>query len=452
MQLRIAVSCRKIGISFVCILLFVGLTGCGVGNITGGESQKTVSGGAVSGSSSDERAADAAKKADQSMKKVNRFVNDNSRYREEEKGDDTILVQQKLDGTLVEEFAVPDLYFLCGVTNQWVYYSTIDYSLGDDMPRDVWRTPIVKKKDGDHLNWKKKEKLFRLDYLEAGDMMYVTDSYIIYRGITEDMVTEALYQFDLEKKKSEQLFTNRSYIVASDLGDEECYVKNGSLLVATEEDLGWMEPQSGKLEKIYSGLDLQEIPEGILCVSQCGQELYFTPDHWRVCRYRDGDTVADCVMEKGDIQRKLEEIVREKKGKEVMGPIKEMFAYQDRMYLSISAQWRQPEHTEAGKRKIERNQEILLSVAVDHISDLRYETAVTQYLEKHASLIKATRKEKGNKFVSCDLDGYFYQINGARAVYMLNYTKGSTKPKGFACYNLETGKMRKSDDEGKHVK
>ena len=191
----------------VIMIMAVLCTSCGTklpeaGDYTeaGSASGSVVSGSAVSDSVSGSAVSDRVREKTDTVKKQNindkyPYCNDKNLYREGRKNK---IVQCRLDGTVVREYRVKaedeDEWYIAYVNNEELFY----VSYGDEKARkesaELWWIPIDKRKDGDHLQTDKAEKVLSN---ESGFYnLYANKDYIIYSGDRD-----TYKEYDRKKKK-----------------------------------------------------------------------------------------------------------------------------------------------------------------------------------------------------------------------------------------------------------
>lgn len=166
----------------------------------GSVSGSVVSGSAVSDSVSGSAVSNRVRERTDTVKKQSindkyPYCNDKNLYREGRKNK---IVQCRLDGTVVREYRVKaedeDEWYIAYVNNEELFY----VSYGDEKARkesaELWWIPIDKRKDGDHLQTDKAEKI--LSNESGFSRLYANEDYIIYSG-----ELDTYKEYDRKKKK-----------------------------------------------------------------------------------------------------------------------------------------------------------------------------------------------------------------------------------------------------------
>ncbi len=439
------------------IVLLTGLTACGQKGTAG--KLTAASGGAGEGSDLQ------SEKKGQENEDINWYANKDNAYEkletydEEKDMDKNFLVQKKMDGTTVQRFYIKDLYELYRVTDQWIYYCVYR---DDDMDADncrlseVWRAPIEKKTDGDHPDLGKKELLLSMYHMTD---LCVMDPYIYYLGgeDEEESGKMTLYRYDTETKQSVPVMDGKELEEAAFVWRKQeekgPLMLQGQLFLADEHSLYSIEADSGAWKQIYH--DSQEFLDFLSSgreIERCGGYIYFSPDNKQIYRYSGNDEKAERVLSEDAVREKLEEIsLWGEKGQDGEGGIYGIMAYQGRLYLDVAVSWTQKmrlklsedaEAEEGGEEADWRcNRTILLSTAGDS-GELTYESAVSDYFEKHAKYVS---QDKWEEKVHNE-DSSIYILNEKEILLSCNQSRYFNSPV-YAAYDPETKKIRKVTKE-----
>lgn len=445
----------------VALALVLALIGCGQGKEAG--NLTAASGGAVSGETIERDVTGVSKvvAADETEEKdeiINWYANKDNVYDiSEESEDEDLLVQKKLDGTVVRTFRIKGLYHLGRVTDQWIYYIVYREDDRDEENcclSELWRIPTGKREDGDHPDLEKKELL--LSRYHMSDDFYATDDTIIYLGGEDDDDDEewmTVYRYDLQTKQSVPLMDGKKlegaeFVWNRRQEDQGPLMLQGQLFLATEHSLFSMEAESGNWKQIYYDRE-NEYEDDFFNMERGGKYIYLSPDSEQVYRYRGGDKKAKVIISKDRIQKKLDEIcLWGKKGRDGQGSINGVMVYQDRLYLSVCVSWKQRmrldeyEDEEVRREMIdwECRRTILLSAPVSSPTELTHESAVAAYFKEHSWYVD--NMKEGNHHIEDSSIGYISPEKG-EILLMMNGYRGHFDSRSYAAYNLTTKKIRK---------
>lgn len=427
-------------IAGLMILLAAGLTGCGQQNTAGNPG--TVSSGTVS--------------AEVVTKTVDWYANSSNSYEVSEgeyAGDDPeLLVQKKLDGTEVRTYGIKGLYELGRVTDQWIYYVV---EREDDLDEEncslaeLWRVPVEKGNEGDHLLLEKKELL--LSGYHMNSSLYVADDYIMYLVEEDDEEKRAVYRYDLQTKQSVPLMDGKKMeeaeLVWGRQKTQGPMILQDQLFLAAEHNLYAIEPDSGRWKQIYQD-ESQDISIIVREKDPQGQYFYFS-DNEQIYRYHAGAEKAELFLSRTVIREKLEELgLWGKKGRYEEGCICDIMAYRDYLYLDVSVSWKQRmrldetsnEELQGKMLDWECSRTILLKISPEHPAELVHESAVADYFESHSNHID--REKLGYEYIEDSAIGGLSPEKG-EILLICNGSRYFFDTLSYAAYDLTTGKIRK---------
>lgn len=293
------------------------------------------------------------------------FSNDDNSYciTRQEDGD-ALLTQQQADGTLIQNHKVNQLESVIQASNAFVYYTTWESEAGFPV---FWRVPIQKAENGDQLLWEKKEPLLQ-DYI---DISYITDSYAIYEAMN------GINKLNLQNGEKTPVMVEDRHLRGSVIGCREqgSVILDGKLFVLEGGSLYSLEPDSAAVQQIYTGEIWKDEDTFYRDAGMVSDEdsIYFTCDNEAVWQYHKGEEQADCVTTEKDFSKKLKKLGLTKKKAFQEYCITEIFLYQERIYFWLK------EEKEKQIRSTDAEM-CLLSAPVSNLSQLRNESAVTNYL------------------------------------------------------------------------
>lgn len=254
-------------------------------------------------------------------------------------GDDKwTLVQQGSDGIRLGQYEIPEMTAVWEIADDWLYYTTRKQIKGDDTADTLWRVPIRKTEKGETLLLDQKEKLVTMSYLvDMYESIYVSDSCLIFEGRMKEEDANQLYKYDLHTKKCAPLSEKREF-ARGDLtftSDHELAVFDGQLFIQTDKALYSLEPESGRMTWL-----MDKERENYVTMEQCGDSMYITTDHRQIYRYDGEGKEPVCVISKDIFHQKLEELqLWGDKGEYRDHEITDVYAYEDRLYFSVTADW-----------------------------------------------------------------------------------------------------------------
>lgn len=266
-----------------------------------------------------------------------------------------------------------------------------------------------------------------------------------------------LYRYDTETKQSVPVMDGKELEEAAFVWRKQeekgPLMLQGQLFLADEHSLYSIEADSGAWKQIYH--DSQEFLDFLSSgreIERCGGYIYFSPDNKQIYRYSGNDEKAERVLSEDAVREKLEEIsLWGEKGQDGEGGIYGIMAYQGRLYLDVAVSWTQKmrlklsedaEAEEGGEEADWRcNRTILLSTAGDS-GELTYESAVSDYFEKHAKYVS---QDKWEEKVHNE-DSSIYILNEKEILLSCNQSRYFNSPV-YAAYDPETKKIRKVTKE-----
>lgn len=454
----------------VCLLMGCGGFGVQSGKNGGAVSDSSVSVGGISGETAPEEEETVAEE---------KFLysNDDNFYYVEE--DENELYQYKLDGTKVdmsiprdvEKRMLEDFFDLLWVDNEWIYYS-FDHESEDEDGNYVcefWRVPIEKQKDGDHLLWNRKEKLWSKKNFWIGNV-YVENDTVVYRGVEEieDIELTNYYKLDLAAKEEIPLWKQgKSTTFLNCLSDSDMISSagQGGLLLEERTDesekiaLHYLDIQKWESNTIYNFSEDHEREWLSESVVSNGDSFFFCSETNDVWSYRKGEEEAHCFIQLREIEKTIDKFlsVEEECDYWVSG----IFPNKERIYLQIGFQWSQEEVAQKGvledsEANVSHKGYLMLSCGMEEAADLKYETGITQCMEEQCQTCGAAGKQKWNEWSGqiwyYTEHSFPWDIKSGENLYMRIYdpakdTDEDISKETWICYNIETGRSKVLDKE-----
>ncbi len=332
-------KCMAVG--FVLTVFLLCMTACQMEGNDGNSSVRSrnaVSGAAMS---ADQVQEDFWAKVDEKLGDVQRrfFHNDVAYFAELQDDEDYdgndrwVLIQQDPNNKGMTRYEIPELHAVHGIAGDWLYYTTEKQT-----EETLWRMPIGKTEKREILLPAKKEKLVTMyDLIDMYESIYVSDSCLIFEGEMKDDDFVRLYRYDLQAKKCEPLLQERE-LIRGDLvftSEHEMAVFGGQLFIQTDNSLYSLEPESGETTRL-----MDKKRENYVSMVQCGNSMYITTDRRQIYRYDGEGKKPVCVIKKDIFRKRLEELHPwGDKGEYRDHEINDIYAYENRLYLSITADW-----------------------------------------------------------------------------------------------------------------
>lgn len=274
-----------------------------------------------------------------------------------------VLVQQRPDGTLVQNHEVNQLENIVQVTDAYLYYVTWESEIGQTV---FWRVPIQKTESGDLLVWEKKEVLLQ-DILHIA---YITDAYVIYE------MQDGIYKLDLQNGEKIPLKAEDQYLDGTVVRDRnrKTIFLNGRLFILSGTALYCLEPDQAISRQVYTGAKWKDesiFYQDSYMVSFDGG-VCFSCDNETVWLYRDGEEQAECIATRDTFFEALQKAGLKKKKKYEDYCITEMIFHQERIYFLLKEGSDMLQGADEGDF-------CLFSVPISDPSSLQNESAVTEY-------------------------------------------------------------------------
>lgn len=404
---------RRITMQIASLVLAASLfTGCSVTNTA--SDTPGASGGAVSGSVAAEDGEIEPAGLNQSY-----MENSDNRYDMlyDEDRDICFIAQYRLDGTLVKKNKI-DGEDIEWVTDEWLYYSTIDKKENDIL----WRIPIKKTEKGDRLLTDKKEKVLKA-YSIVID--YITDAYIIMEIWDGKKEHDGVCKYELESGKLTQLIPEEE--------DAECLwtseypvVWQGELFFEGYDEFYLLNPEKEQVASICSLGRSDSVDDYALA----GNEFYFLAGN-KLYQYHCSSKKLKCVISEKAF---LKEVKKLKLGSVEEIYIEDMYLNQGRLYFFTDVYWTEKDGS-SGK-EISYNKDELFSAAIDDLEKIRHEDKLMDYLDKKGKYENSEwEREQG-------LPAYHtsWLDDGADGRILASYRKGKENYR-FVLYDLQTGEI-----------
>ena len=404
---------RRITMQIASLVLAASLfTGCSVTNTA--SDTPGASGGAVSGSVAAEDGEIEPAGLNQSY-----MENSDNRYDMlyDEDRDICFIAQYRLDGTLVKKNKI-DGEDIEWVTDEWLYYSTIDKKENDIL----WRIPIKKTEKGDRLLTDKKEKVLKA-YSIVID--YITDAYIIMEIWDGKKEHDGVCKYELESGKLTQLIPEEE--------DAECLwtseypvVWQGELFFEGYDEFYLLNPEKEQVASICPLGRSDSVDDYALT----GNEFYFLSGN-KLYQYHCSSKKLKCVISEKAF---LKEVKKLKLGSVEEIYIEDMYLNQGRLYFFTDVYWTEKDGS-SGK-EISYSKDELFSAAIDDLEKIRHEDKLMDYLDKKGKYENPEwERELG-------LPAYHtsWLDDGADGRILASYRKGKENYR-FVLYDLQTGEI-----------
>lgn len=404
---------RRITMQIVSLVLAASLfTGCSVTNTA--SDTPGASGGAVSGSVAAEDGEIEPAGLNQSY-----MENSDNRYDMlyDEDRDICFIAQYRLDGTLVKKNKI-DGEDIEWVTDEWLYYSTIDKKENDIL----WRIPIKKTEKGDRLLTDKKEKVLKA-YSIVID--YITDAYIIMEIWDGKKEHDGVCKYELESGRLTQLIPEEE--------DAECLwtseypvVWQGELFFEGYDEFYLLNPEKEQVASICPLGRSDSVDDYALT----GNEFYFLSGN-KLYQYHCSSKKLKCVISEKAF---LKEVKKLKLGSVEEIYIEDMYLNQGRLYFFTDVYWTEKDGS-SGK-EISYSKDELFSAAIDDLEKIRHEDKLMDYLDKKGKYENPEwERELG-------LPAYHtsWLDDGADGRILASYRKGKENYR-FVLYDLQTGEI-----------
>lgn len=404
---------RRITMQIASLVLAASLfTGCSVTNTA--SDTPGASGGAVSGSVAAEDGEIEPAGLNQSY-----MENSDNRYDMlyDEDRDICFIAQYRLDGTLVKKNKI-DGEDIEWVTDEWLYYSTIDKKENDIL----WRIPIKKTEKGDRLLTDKKEKVLKA-YSIVID--YITDAYIIMEIWDGKKEHDGVCKYELESGKLTQLIPEEE--------DAECLwtseypvVWQGELFFEGYDEFYLLNPEKEQVASICPLGRSDSVDDYALT----GNEFYFLSGN-KLYQYHCSSKKLKCVISEKAF---LKEVKKLKLGSVEEIYIEDMYLNQGRLYFFTDVYWTEKDGS-SGK-EISYSKDELFSAAIDDLEKIRHEDKLMDYLDKKGKYENSEwERELG-------LPAYHtsWLDDGADGRILASYRKGKENYR-FVLYDLQTGEI-----------
>lgn len=401
------------------LVLAVGLfTGCSVTNTA--NDTPGASGGAVSGSVASEEG-----KEELAVQKRSYLENSDNRY-DISYGDDYngVLIQYRLDGTLVKK-SKTEIEDIEWVTDEWLYYRTENEKT--DM-ETLWRIPIKKTEKGDQLLTDKKEKVLKLYSMQ---IEYVTDSYIImdiYQdGDAKNKKLSGICKYDLKTGKLTELIS-KDEEADSVWGSEYPLMWEGNLLFEGYEKLYILNPEKEHVSSCYSFGESEYLDDGAIT----GNEFYFLVSD-KLYRYNFHTKKTECVISDKKFLKAVQNLN--------LGNIKsfyteEMYLNQGRVYFCVEIEWTKKKGSE---QECHYNKDELFSVSLDDPGKIRHEDKLMDYLDQKGKFRKYSYGTGWSYYSSICIEGF---VDGK---VLASYSKrhdGEDYKYRYVLYDIQSGEIQ----------
>lgn len=403
-------------------------TGCLADNTASGTPE--ASGRAVEGSEAMEE------KEEDTRKELRWDGNSDNRYEVDDwKG---TLIQYSLDGTRIKSIkmgsgkADEELEW---VTDQWIYYTTVN-KIYDDV---LWRIPVRKTEKGDRILLEKKEKIFTTP--ADLSICYADDAYLILDLDDDGEEDTGLYRYDLTDKKVEKILGDR-YLSVLETEFYPLLSEEGELFIESmdKEDmtrLSRLDPDTGKLHHIsaygskgYCGSD-----DWI----QMGDFLWILIDT-TLYQYNSQNDEMECVVPYKGFQAEVKKL---KSGRKIKGELDDIFLddiflENGRMYFPVWIQWMDKDS--------QYTKEELFSAPIHDLSRLRHENEIMESLEEEGKEMyvkyQYSPDKAGTSLWYCYHTGCICDFRDGKIYYEYEKEKKKEAESRYIIYDLHTGEKK----------
>lgn len=457
----------------ICLAAFLcaacmGMAGCGgtaTGSSDSGTVQEMASGGAVSGTSVTGGEASPVKGTCCTGTNLYTAVREREELPEGAEKSGFVaadsgrvwLVQMRLDGSCKKKIDLGEPFSsLIGVAGSWIYYTTVEWTSGDERLAGIWRVPVRKGADGyDEVDTARAEKL-------AGDApgevydescVFADERYLLYFRNSGWDGEETVVVYDLQKRREvssgfgEAPCNSNSVWDVWRLGEQYAVLMDEDLMVMPPDVSGWKQALGGG----YMKEDAEAYNNRFLfyeCFPVEEDECDYTPgpDHMNRDQIRVCDGREDCgFVTRKELKKAVESAVAEtgKFSVDELGEwcILNLFCDGDRCYIQVQATGMHDGTYYLGCLVFSKR------VAGEKI---RYERELTRGMRECAGEWEGrwygeTKKEK-KEVISRSVVNPAYCINAVNGnVYFWFYDKENNRRQGW--YNSATGQVSETAAE-----